>query len=90
MTINHQVPLFLGLSRQEYWSGLPYPSPEDPPDPETEPMSLMFPAPAGRIFITSVTWVSCIADSLPQSNSFCCLGLESQKQQYSVQINYVI
>ena len=60
-TVNHKVPLFLGLSRQEYWSGLPYPSPEDPPDPETEPMSLMSPAPAGRFFITSVTWVSCTA-----------------------------
>ena len=31
-TVNCQVPLSLGLSRQEYWSGLPYPSPEDPPD----------------------------------------------------------
>ena len=27
------------ISRQEYWSGLPFPSPGDLPDPETEPMS---------------------------------------------------
>ena len=29
----------LGFSRQEYWSGLPFPSPGDLPDPEIEPMS---------------------------------------------------
>ena len=28
-----------GFSRQEYWSGLPFPSPGDLPDPETEPRS---------------------------------------------------
>ena len=29
----------MGLSRQEYWSGLPFPSPGDLPDPRIEPMS---------------------------------------------------
>ena len=29
----------MGFSRQEYWSGLPIPSPRDLPDPETEPRS---------------------------------------------------
>ena len=29
----------MGFSRQEYWSGLPFPSPRDLPKPETEPMS---------------------------------------------------
>ena len=37
-TIAHQAPLLMGFSRQEYWSGLPCPSPGDLPDPETEPM----------------------------------------------------
>ena len=32
-------PLSMGFSRQEYWSGLPFPSPGDPPDPGTEPRS---------------------------------------------------
>ena len=36
-TIAFQVPLSTGFSRQEYWSGLPFPSPEDIPDPEIEP-----------------------------------------------------
>ena len=32
-TVAHQVPLSTGFSRQEYWSGLPFPSPWDLPDP---------------------------------------------------------
>ena len=31
-----QAPLFMGFSRQEYWSGLPFPSPGDLPDPGNE------------------------------------------------------
>ena len=37
--IAHQAPLSLGFSRQEYWSGLPFPSPGDLPDPGIEPRS---------------------------------------------------
>jgi len=36
-TVAHQVPLPIGLSRQEYWSGLPGPSPGHLPNPGTEP-----------------------------------------------------
>ena len=32
-TVAHQAPLSMGFSRQEYWSGLPFPSPGDHPDP---------------------------------------------------------
>ena len=35
-----QAPLSMGFPRQEYWSGLPFPSPGDLPDPGIEPMSL--------------------------------------------------
>ena len=35
----HQVPLSMGFSRQEYWSGLPFLSPGDLPDPGIEPRS---------------------------------------------------
>ena len=38
-TIACQAPLSMGLSRQEYWSGLPCPPPGDLPNPETEPRS---------------------------------------------------
>ena len=34
-----QAPLSMGFFRQEYWSGLPFPSPEDLLDPGIEPMS---------------------------------------------------
>ena len=34
-----QAPLSLGFSRQEYWSGLPFPFPEDLPNPGIEPWS---------------------------------------------------
>ena len=36
----HQAPLCMGFSRQEYWSGLPFPSPGNLPDPGIEPRSL--------------------------------------------------
>ena len=35
-TAARQDPLFMGFSRQEYWSGLPFPPPGDLPDPEIE------------------------------------------------------
>ena len=38
-TIAHQAPLSMGFSGQEYWSGLPFPPPGDPPDPGIEPGS---------------------------------------------------
>ena len=38
-TVAHQAPLSIGLSRKECWSGLPFPSPEDLPDPGIEPRS---------------------------------------------------
>ena len=38
-THGHQAPLSMGFSRQEYWSGLPFPSPGNLPDPGTEPRS---------------------------------------------------
>ena len=38
-TVARQTPLFMGFSRQEYWSGLPFPSPLDLPNPGTEPRS---------------------------------------------------
>ena len=55
-TIACQAPLFMGFSRQEYWSGLLCPSPGDLPDPGIKPMSLMSPALAGGFFATSATW----------------------------------
>ena len=38
-TVAYQAPQSMGFSRQEYWSGLPFPSPGDLPDPGIEPRS---------------------------------------------------
>src|SRR5574341_945454 len=51
-TVAHQAPLPMGFPRQEYWNGLPFPSPGDLPDPRIEPTSLVSPALAGRFFTT--------------------------------------
>ena len=48
-TVACQAPLSIGFSRQEYWCGLPFPSPGDLPDPGIKPTS---PALTGRFFTT--------------------------------------
>ena len=45
-----QAPLSMGFSRQEYWSGLPGPSPRDLHDPGIEPVFLVSPTLAGELF----------------------------------------
>ena len=48
-TVPHQAPLFMGFSREEYWSGLLFPLPGDLPDPGIEPSS---PVLVGGFFTT--------------------------------------
>ena len=51
-----QSPLFMVFSRQEYWSGVPFPTLGDLPKPGIEPASLASPALAGGFFTASSTW----------------------------------
>ena len=51
-----QVPLSMGFSRKEYWRGLPFPPPEDLPDPGIKSTSLTSPELAGMFFTTSINW----------------------------------
>ena len=51
-TLAHQFPLSMGFSRQEYWNGLPFPSPGDLPNIELETRSLESPALSGGFFTT--------------------------------------
>ena len=67
-TVALQTPLSIGFSRQEYWSGLPCPPPEDLPDPGIEPRSLTSPALAGRFFTTSTTWEAWNSCGMKKSN----------------------
>ena len=63
-TAAHQAPLSLGFSRQEYWSGLPFPSPEDLPNPGIEPTSSAPPALAVRLFTTEHLGSPCVCVKL--------------------------
>ena len=55
MDITHQAHLSMKFSRQEYWSGLPYPLPRDIPNPGIKPTSLRSSALADRFFTTTTT-----------------------------------
>ena len=54
--VTHQAPLSMEFFKQEYWSGLPFPTPVDGPNPGIKPVSLASPALAGEFFTTSATW----------------------------------
>ena len=54
-TVGCQAPLSMGFPRQEYWRGVPFPTPGDLPDPGIEGPSRGPPALAGGFFTTSAT-----------------------------------
>ena len=54
-TVAHQAPLSMGFSRQECWSGLPFPALGDLTDPGIEPASIVSPTLAGRFLTTCGT-----------------------------------
>ena len=55
-TVAHQAPLSLEFSRQEFWSGVPFPPLGDLPNPGIKPTSLASPLVAVRFLTTSTTW----------------------------------
>ena len=55
-TAARQVRLSMEFSRQEYWSGLPFPSPGDLPNIAIELVAFLSPALASRFFTISATW----------------------------------
>ena len=54
-TVACQAPLSMGYSRQEYWSGFPFPPPGDLSDAGIKPVSPVAPALADRFFITELS-----------------------------------
>ena len=54
-TVAHQASLSMGFSRQEYWSGFPFPPPVDLPDPGIECASTVSPALSGGFFTSWAT-----------------------------------
>ena len=68
-TVAHQAPLSTGFSRQEYWSGLLFPSPGDLPDPGIKPRS---PAPQADPFPSEPQGSHCWGGwCYPSSSVFC-------------------
>ena len=61
------APLSMGFSRQEHWSGLPFPPPGDLPKPGVEP--LMFPALAVGFFTAHTTWAALLAEGRSEDAS---------------------
>ena len=55
-TVASQAPLSTEFIRQEYWSGLPFPPPQNLPNTGIKPTSLSSPALAPGFFTTSTTW----------------------------------
>ena len=70
-----------GFSKQEYWSGLPFSSPGDLPNPGIETASLMSSAFAGKFFTTSITWETQVAKFLPLLKIL--INVSSSKENYS-------
>ena len=77
-TVACRVPRSMRLPWQEYWSGLPFPSPGDLPDPGIEPVS---PALAGRFFTTeslvnkALYFIKNSKDSEDLSREFICIHI---------------
>ena len=89
-TVAHQAPLSMGFSRQEYCSGLPFPSPGDLPNPGIKLASPAFP---GRLFITEplLQWNKSCQRTLPLNVSTgycyfcadpCCQCVSSDTASY--------
>ena len=73
-TVAHQVPLSMGYSRQEYWSGLPFPPPGDLPDPGVEPasphcMQILTAEPPGKVYLYPASVSEPLWSQAPASSS---------------------
>ena len=77
-TVARQVPLSMGFSRQEYWSGVPLPAPGELPDPGMEPTPLESQdASAGGFFTTGATWEARVVWITIKEQSFLELPLHA-------------
>ena len=84
-TIARQAPLSVGFSRQEYQSGVSFPSPGDLPHPEIEPGSLASPALAGGFFTIQFSSVaqSCLTLCDPMNCSMPGLPVHHQLPEFT-------
>ena len=75
-TVACQAPQCMKFSRQEYWRGLPFPTPGDLPDPGTKFMSPVAPALAERFFTNSITWETQIWEIYKPMKKRNTIGIE--------------
>ena len=68
-SVAHQIPLSIGFPRQEYWSGLPFPSPGHLPNSGIKPAS---PAVAGGFFYHWATWKARVFCTCSQTYESLC------------------
>ena len=82
-TVAHQAPLSMGFPRQEYWSGLPFPSPGDLPDTRMNPNILFgvdsLPLSTLEVFILELGWGSVQFSWLVVSDSLQPRGLQNAR-----------
>ena len=73
-TVTQQTPLFMEFSRQEYWSGLPFPTLGVFPNPGIKPTSLVSPELAGRFFTHCTNWEASLywVSILKKRGCFAC------------------
>ena len=86
--VAHQAPLSMKVLRQEYWSRLPFPPPEDHLDPGMETRSLVSPALTGGFFTTEPPGKPCIKKTLASYKSLimvsCYLVLCSKNDIWNI------
>ena len=75
-TAARQAPLSMEFSRQDYWSGVPFPPPGDLPDPGIKPASLTSPALAGEFLTASATWEALNFLTRNQTQAPCIWSVE--------------
>ena len=80
-TIALQAPLSMGFPRQEYQSGLPFPSPGDPPNLGIEPRSPISPVLAGRFFTTSAIWEALFVGIVNPNSHFITKQSNTRRQE---------
>ena len=93
-TVAHRGPLSMEFARQDYWSGLPFPSPGDLPNPGSEPESLASPALAGIFFTTTPPGSPIHTTSwIPRGLLWIPRGLQSGKSRpqsfHSIWFHYI-
>ena len=70
-TVACQAPLSMGFPRQEYWTGLPFPSPEDPPGPGIESISPLWQADSLPLSYLGRPWRGIQVFTMLCSQLFC-------------------